>query len=59
MEQRWETGKRVCQGYTLLPCLLKLYAEYIMQNARMDESKTGIKLSGEISITSDMHMTPS
>ena len=29
-----------------------------MQNARLDESKTGIKISGEISTTSDMQMTP-
>ena len=40
------------------PCLLNIYAEYIMQNARLDESKTGIKISGEISTTSDMQMTP-
>ena len=36
----------VCQGYTLLPCLFKLYAEYIMQNARIDESQAGIKMAG-------------
>ena len=35
-----------------------LYVEYIMRNARLDESQTGIKLAGEISITSDMRMTP-
>ena len=29
-----------------------------MQNARLDESKSGIKISGEISATSDMQMTP-
>ena len=29
-----------------------------MQNARLDESKTGIKISGEISTTSDMQMIP-
>ena len=37
---------------------MNIYAEYIMQNARLDESKTGIKISGEISTTSDMQMTP-
>ena len=28
------------------PCLFNLYAEYIMQNARLDESQAGIKISG-------------
>ena len=40
------------QGYILSPCLLNLYAEYIMRNAGLDEG-----LPGEISITSDMQMT--
>ena len=40
-----QIGKGVCQGYTLLPCLLKLYAEYIMQNARLDEAQSGIKIA--------------
>ena len=34
------------------------YAEYIMQNAGLDEAQAGIKIVGEISITSDMQMTP-
>ena len=29
----------------LLPCLFNLYAEYIMQNARLDEAQAGIKAS--------------
>ena len=29
-----------------LPCLFNLYAEYIIQNARLDESQAGIKMSG-------------
>ena len=37
--------KGVCQGCILLPCLFNLYAEYIMQNARLDEAQTGIKIS--------------
>ena len=41
----FKTGKRVCQGYILSPCLLNLYAEYIMQNAGLDESQTGIKIA--------------
>ena len=39
-------------------CLFNFYAEYIMQNARLDESQAGIKIVREISITSDMQMTP-
>ena len=30
----------------LLPCLFNLYAEYIMQNTRLDESQAGIKIAG-------------
>ena len=36
----------VCQGYILSLCLFNFYAEYIMQNARLDESQAGIKISG-------------
>ena len=42
----FQIGKGVCQGYILSPCLFNLYAEYIMQNARLDESQTGIKIAG-------------
>ena len=28
------------------PCLFKVYAEYIIQNARLDESQAGIKIAG-------------
>ena len=38
--------------------LINIYAEYIMQNARLNEAQAEIKI-GEISITSDMQMTPS
>ena len=51
----FQIGKEVRQGYTLSPCLLNLYAEYIMRNARY---KLESRLQGEISITSDMQMTP-
>ena len=30
----------------LSPCLFNLYAEYIMQNARLEESQAGIKIDG-------------
>ena len=35
----------VYQGCILSPCLFNLYAEYIMQNARMDEPQAGIKIA--------------
>ena len=54
----FKTGKWVCQGCILSPCLFTFYAEYIMWNARLDESQAGIKMQGELSITLDMHMIP-
>ena len=50
--------KGVSQGCILLPCLFNLYAEYIMRNAVLDEAQAGIRISGKISVTSDMRMTP-
>ena len=41
----FQTGKGVHQGCILSPCLFKLYAEYIMQNAVVDEAQGGIKSS--------------
>ena len=37
--------KGVCEGCILLPCLVNLYAEYIKQNARLDEAQAGIKIA--------------
>ena len=54
----FQIGKGVCQGCILSPCLFHLYAEYIMRNAGLDEAQVGIRIAGEISITSDMQMTP-
>ena len=42
---RHKIGKGVCQGCILSSCLFNLYAEYIMQNARLDEAQTGIKIA--------------
>ena len=36
-------GKGVCQGCILSPCLLNLYAEYIMRYAGLDEAQAGIR----------------
>ena len=37
--------KGVCQGCIFLPCLFNLCTEYIVQNARWDESQAGIKVA--------------
>ena len=42
----FQIGKRVHQGCMLSPCLLNLYAEYIMWNMGLDEAKAGIKIAG-------------
>ena len=54
----FQIGKGVRQGCALSPCIFYLYAEYIMRNAGLEEAQAGIKIAGEISITSDMQMTP-
>ena len=41
----FQIGKEVHQGCRLSPCLFNLYAEYIMQNARLDEAQAGIKIA--------------
>ena len=42
----FQIGKGVHQGYILSPWLFKLYAEYIMWNAGLDEAQAGIKIAG-------------
>ena len=54
----FQIGKRVCQSCILLPCLFNLYAEYIIENARLYEAQLVSRLPEEISITSETQMTP-
>ena len=54
----FQSGKGGHEGCMLSPCLFNLYAEYIMRNARLDKAQQESRLLGEISITSDMQMTP-
>ena len=42
----FKIGKGVFQGYILSPCLFNFYAEYIMRNARLEETQAGIKIAG-------------
>ena len=42
---QFNIGKGVCQAYILSPCLFNLYAEYIMQNAGLDDSQAEIKVT--------------
>ena len=42
----FKIGKGVHQGCILLPCLFNLYAEYITQNDKLDETQAGIKIAG-------------
>ena len=41
----FQIEKEVRQGRVLSPCLFNFYAEYIMQNARLDEAQAGIKIA--------------
>ena len=54
----FQIGKGVRQGCIPSAYLFNLYAEYIMRNAGLDEAQLESRLLGEISITSDMQMTP-
>ena len=58
MTDWFQIREEVRQGCILSPCLFNVHAEYIMRNAGLDEAQIGIKTAGEISITSDMQMTP-
>ena len=42
----FQIRKGVRQGYILSPCLINLYAEYIMRNAGLEETQAGISIAG-------------
>ena len=42
----FQIGKRLHQGYILSHCLFNIHAEYIVQNAGLDEAQAGIKIAG-------------
>ena len=42
----FQIGKETCQGCILSPCLFNLYAEYIIENAGLEEAQAGIKIAG-------------
>ena len=54
----FQIEKGVCQDCILSLCLFNLYAEYIMRNLGWRKHKLESRSPGEISITSDMQMTP-
>ena len=58
LSQWFQIGKGVPQGCILSPCLFNLYAEYIVRNTGLEEAQLESRLPGEISVTSDMQMTP-
>ena len=61
MEQQtaWFTiGKGARQGFILSPCLFNFYPEYLMRNSGLEEAQAESRLPGEISVASDMQMTP-
>ena len=54
----FQIRKGVRQGCILSPCLFNFYAEYIRETLDWKKHKLESRLQGEISITSDMQMTP-
>ena len=54
----WLKFRKGVQGCILSPCLFNLYAKYIIRNVGWKKHKLESRLPGEISITSDMQMTP-
>ena len=57
-QQTVPNRKRSTSRLYIVTLLFNLYAEYLMRNVRLDKHKLESRLLGEISITSDMQMTP-
>ena len=59
-DMKQQTGSKLGMEYVkAVYCyLFNLYAEYIMQNARLDEAWAEIKIAEDISIAPDIQMTP-
>ena len=58
--EQW-TGSKLWKDYdnaVLSPCVSNLYAEYIMQNARLDEAQAEIKIAKRNSNNLRYTMTP-
>ena len=49
----FQIGKGIRQGCILSPCLFNLYAEYIMQNAGLDEAQAGIKIADDSTLMAE------
>ena len=45
--EKIKVNRVACQDCILSPCLYNLYAEYIMQNAGLDEAQAGLKIAGK------------
>ena len=45
--EKIKVNRVACQDCILPPCLYNLYAEYIMQNAGLDEAQAGLKIAGK------------
>ena len=58
MEQTGSKLERSMSRLYIVTLLINLYAEYIMRNAGLEKHKLESRFPGEISITSDMQMTP-
>ena len=54
----FQIGKGVRQDCIMSPCLFNVCAEYIMQNAQLDEAQAGIKIARRNINNPDMQMTP-
>ena len=60
MEQQtgFKLEKEYVKAVYWYPAYFNLYAEYIMRNMGLEEAQAGIKIAGEMSIPSDMQITP-